>query len=176
MVRGTEENPTIQVVVFESTIANGQSLSGGPVGHVAGGVQNRTYSWDDTGYERESNTPFDQYLDRNFQFRNGTVTELDFGSAANNRAAAEEIMLGPRNGSSHPYFQSGYNLISNNCGETLCRISERLGLPRDNTIAPFQHLNYINTTLRPFIVNQQRFGPIFNPPHNEPCRFDRRYC
>ena len=38
---------------------------------------------------------FDEYLRNNFAWRNGTVTELDFGSAAQNRAAAEEIELGP---------------------------------------------------------------------------------
>jgi hypothetical protein len=140
MIRGTDENPIIKTVVFESGLnGNAKTLFSSPVGHVANAVKN------------------------NFAYRSGTVFEMDFGSPAKNRAAAEEIRKGPQN----PFFVgSGYNLLRNNCGETTCRITERLDLPRDNSIAPFQHFNFINENLRPYIRNQQRFvfGRTFGVP------------
>ena len=175
--RGTSENPKLEVVVFESTILNGQG-SGGPVGHVAWGVNNRTYSWEGDGYEANRNNSFSNYLQENFKFRNGTVTELNFGSPERNRSAANEIELGPRNAFQFRLSSNGYNLIRNNCGETICRVSEQLNLPRNNLIAPFQHQNYVNSALRPFIVNQQRFGPPPPPapPPIDPCKRDARMC
>ena len=164
MIRGTDENPIIKTVVFESGLnGNAKTLFSSPVGHVANAVNNETFSWEGDGYEANRGRSFDEYLKNNFAYRSGTVFEMDFGSPAKNRAAAEEIRKGPQN----PFFVgSGYNLLRNNCGETTCRITERLDLPRDNSIAPFQHFNFINENLRPYIRNQQRFvfGRTFGVP------------
>ncbi len=159
-------NPSIRVAVFESTLYTEHSLPDmlkGPTGHVAFGVDNKTYSWDNSGYSNFQALPFEDYLDRNFSYRAGTVFELDFGSPQRNQDAAEEITLGPRNRTNLPsFFDSGYNMISNNCGETLCRITERLDLPersRFDSITPAQHYVFINDSLRPFITNQVRREP-----------------
>lgn len=50
-IKGTDENPRIELVIFESTLFSGGENSElkGPVGHVAWGVNNRTFSWDNTG-------------------------------------------------------------------------------------------------------------------------------
>ncbi len=131
--------------------------------------RDNNYSWDDTGFERDRSTSFSDYLDRNFEYRSGTITEFDFGSLGNNRAVANEIERGPRNAKFLHIFPSGYNLISNNCGETLCRIAERFELPKNNSIAPWSHQNYINNNMSSFIrVQSRQVPPAYRPRFSVP--------
>lgn len=132
-----------KIVFYESTLisgARGSELKG-MTGHVAFGVENKTYSWDNTGYagSKEAHPSFTDYLKYNASYRTGTLYELNFGSPELNRAAGEEIMKGPRNSSRIPFFPGGYNMVTNNCGETMCRIVERLDLPENNAVAPWSH-------------------------------------
>ena len=69
-------------------------------------------------------------------------------------------MKGPRNASTITIYGSGYNIFTNNCGETNCRIAERLNLPTNNSFTPWGHQDYVENSWQQFIKRQQRLTPL----------------
>lgn len=178
-------SPKIEFVVFNSTLTSPTNAESSPsvsgsFGHFASGIDGRTYSWDDQGYDGESKTipNFDEYVEQNAKWRSGTVYTLDFGPTGN-RKAADAIRSYPLGGITS--LNGKYSFIGNNCGESFCRVTNvlnpLLGTARDNSITPAQHGSFIENNLKRFIVNRRTFGP---PPgrvkFQNPCSRDRRYC